>query len=203
MRDAAASFAADAVWRASGQLGCANVVPGAVEVAGERGPVAAQALRDCDVGFEGADGEGRQVGASAVDAADVPPVRPDRVHQPAVLVLQHEGQALPEDREEAGHGRRVGGVAEVGVGREDEPEVVPVVAAGRIGAAAERAGALVLGARSCAGCGAGILLILSVVRIVFFMQINTNRILRELKRLELQVVQCRLNALLAGLWPEL
>jgi hypothetical protein len=36
---------------------------------------------------------------------------------------------------------------------------------------------------------AGILLILSVVRIVFFMQINTNRILRELKRLELQVAR--------------
>jgi cytochrome b561 len=31
------------------------------------------------------------------------------------------------------------------------------------------------------------LLVLAVVRIVFFMQINTNRILREIKRLELQV----------------
>jgi hypothetical protein len=30
---------------------------------------------------------------------------------------------------------------------------------------------------------------LSVVRVVFFLQINTNRILRELKRLELQVAQ--------------
>ena len=29
--------------------------------------------------------------------------------------------------------------------------------------------------------------VLSVVRIVFFMQINTNRVLREIKRLELQV----------------
>jgi len=36
---------------------------------------------------------------------------------------------------------------------------------------------------------AGILVVLSVVRIVFFMQINTNRILRELKRLELQVAR--------------
>jgi hypothetical protein len=34
-----------------------------------------------------------------------------------------------------------------------------------------------------------ILIVLSVVRIVFFMQINTNRILRELKRLELQVAR--------------
>jgi cytochrome b561 len=31
------------------------------------------------------------------------------------------------------------------------------------------------------------LVVLAVVRIVFFMQINTNRILREIKRLELQV----------------
>jgi hypothetical protein len=31
------------------------------------------------------------------------------------------------------------------------------------------------------------LVVLSVVRIVFFMQINTNRVLREIKRLELQV----------------
>jgi len=35
----------------------------------------------------------------------------------------------------------------------------------------------------------GILVILSVVRMVFFMQINTNRVLRELKRLELQVAR--------------
>jgi hypothetical protein len=34
-----------------------------------------------------------------------------------------------------------------------------------------------------------ILLVLSVVRIVFFMQINTNRLLRELKRLELQIAR--------------
>jgi uncharacterized membrane protein YciS (DUF1049 family) len=31
------------------------------------------------------------------------------------------------------------------------------------------------------------LLVLAVIRIVFFMQINTNRILREIKRLELQM----------------
>lgn len=31
------------------------------------------------------------------------------------------------------------------------------------------------------------LVVLAVVRIVFFMQINTNRMLRELKRLELQI----------------
>jgi hypothetical protein len=31
------------------------------------------------------------------------------------------------------------------------------------------------------------LVVLAVVRIVFFMQLNTNRILREIKRLELQV----------------
>lgn len=31
------------------------------------------------------------------------------------------------------------------------------------------------------------LVVLAVVRLVFFMQINTNRILRELKRLELQI----------------
>jgi hypothetical protein len=31
------------------------------------------------------------------------------------------------------------------------------------------------------------LVVLAVVRIVFFMQINTNRVLREIKRLELQV----------------
>lgn len=31
------------------------------------------------------------------------------------------------------------------------------------------------------------LVVLAVIRIVFFMQLNTNRILRELKRLELQV----------------
>ena len=41
---------------------------------------------------------------------------------------------------------------------------------------------------------AGILLLLSVVRIVFFMQINTNRILRELKRLELQVARLAAKA---------
>lgn len=41
---------------------------------------------------------------------------------------------------------------------------------------------------------AGILLVLSVVRIVFFMQINTNRILRELKRLELQVARLAAKA---------
>ena len=40
----------------------------------------------------------------------------------------------------------------------------------------------------------GILLILSVVRLVFFMQINTNRILRELKRLELQVARLAARA---------
>jgi uncharacterized membrane protein len=34
-----------------------------------------------------------------------------------------------------------------------------------------------------------ILLVLSVVRLVFFMQINTNRVLRELKRLELQIAR--------------
>jgi hypothetical protein len=34
-----------------------------------------------------------------------------------------------------------------------------------------------------------ILIVLSVVRIVFFMQINTNRVLHELKRLELQVAR--------------
>jgi len=40
------------------------------------------------------------------------------------------------------------------------------------------------------GAAAGaILLVLSVVRIVFFMQLNTNRLLRELKRLELQVAR--------------
>jgi hypothetical protein len=38
------------------------------------------------------------------------------------------------------------------------------------------------------GAGTGFcLIVLAVVRIVFFMQLNTNRILRELKRLELQV----------------
>ena len=31
------------------------------------------------------------------------------------------------------------------------------------------------------------LVVLAVVRIVFFMQLNTNRVLRELKRLELQI----------------
>ena len=31
------------------------------------------------------------------------------------------------------------------------------------------------------------LVVLAVVRVVFFMQINTNRVLREIKRLELQV----------------
>jgi hypothetical protein len=41
---------------------------------------------------------------------------------------------------------------------------------------------------------AGILVVLSVVRIVFFMQINTNRILRELKRLELQVARMAAKA---------
>lgn len=34
-----------------------------------------------------------------------------------------------------------------------------------------------------------ILIILSVVRLVFFMQINTNRVLRELKRMELQIAR--------------
>ena len=34
-----------------------------------------------------------------------------------------------------------------------------------------------------------ILIVLSVVRIVFFMQINTNRVLREMKRLELQIAR--------------
>jgi hypothetical protein len=34
-----------------------------------------------------------------------------------------------------------------------------------------------------------ILIVLSVVRLVFFMQINTNRILREMKRLELQMAR--------------
>ena len=33
------------------------------------------------------------------------------------------------------------------------------------------------------------LVVLAVVRVLFFMQINTNRILRELKRLELQIVR--------------
>lgn len=37
------------------------------------------------------------------------------------------------------------------------------------------------------GVTAFCLVVLAVVRIVFFMQINTNRILREIKRLELQV----------------
>ena len=38
------------------------------------------------------------------------------------------------------------------------------------------------------GAGTGFcVVVLSVVRIVFFMQINTNRVLREIKRLELQV----------------
>ena len=37
------------------------------------------------------------------------------------------------------------------------------------------------------GAVAFCLIVLSVVRLVFFMQLNTNRILRELKRLELQV----------------
>jgi hypothetical protein len=40
----------------------------------------------------------------------------------------------------------------------------------------------------------GILLVLSVVRIVFFMQINTNRLLRELKRVELQVARLAAQA---------
>jgi hypothetical protein len=31
------------------------------------------------------------------------------------------------------------------------------------------------------------LVVLAVVRLVFFMQLNTNRVLRELKRLELQI----------------
>ena len=34
-----------------------------------------------------------------------------------------------------------------------------------------------------------ILIVLSVVRLVFFMQINTNRMLREMKRLELQIAR--------------
>jgi uncharacterized membrane protein YciS (DUF1049 family) len=33
------------------------------------------------------------------------------------------------------------------------------------------------------------LVVLAVVRVLFFMQINTNRVLRELKRLELQVAR--------------
>ena len=33
------------------------------------------------------------------------------------------------------------------------------------------------------------LVVVAVVRLIFFMQINTNRILREVKRLELQVAQ--------------
>jgi hypothetical protein len=37
------------------------------------------------------------------------------------------------------------------------------------------------------GVTAFCLVVVAVVRIVFFMQINTNRILREIKRLELQV----------------
>ena len=38
------------------------------------------------------------------------------------------------------------------------------------------------------GAGAGFcLVVLAVVRILFFMQLNTNRVLREIKRLELQV----------------
>lgn len=39
-----------------------------------------------------------------------------------------------------------------------------------------------------------ILIVLSVVRIVFFMQINTNRTLHELKRLELQVARLAVHA---------
>src|SRR5262245_43727108 len=38
------------------------------------------------------------------------------------------------------------------------------------------------------GAGTGAcLIVLTTVRLVFFMQINTNRVLRELKRLELQI----------------
>lgn len=38
------------------------------------------------------------------------------------------------------------------------------------------------------GAGMGFcLIVLAVIRIVFFLQINTNRVLRELKRLELQI----------------
>jgi cytochrome b561 len=38
------------------------------------------------------------------------------------------------------------------------------------------------------GAGTGFcLVVLAVIRVVFFMQINTNRILREIKRLELQI----------------
>jgi uncharacterized membrane protein len=39
-----------------------------------------------------------------------------------------------------------------------------------------------------------ILIVLSVVRIVFFMQINTNRMLREIKRLELQIARLAVQA---------
>jgi hypothetical protein len=41
---------------------------------------------------------------------------------------------------------------------------------------------------------AAILLVLAVVRLVLFMQINTNRILRELKRLELQLARMAAKA---------
>ena len=43
-----------------------------------------------------------------------------------------------------------------------------------------------------------ILIVLSVVRIVFFMQINTNRMLHELKRLELQVARLTVHVQKAG-----
>jgi len=43
-----------------------------------------------------------------------------------------------------------------------------------------------------------ILIVLSVVRIVFFMQINTNRTLHELKRLELQVARLAVHAQKGG-----
>lgn len=43
-----------------------------------------------------------------------------------------------------------------------------------------------------------ILIVLSVVRIVFFMQINTNRLLHELKRLELQVARLTIHVQKAG-----
>lgn len=39
-----------------------------------------------------------------------------------------------------------------------------------------------------------ILIVLSVVRLVFFMQINTNRMLREIKRLELQIARLAVHS---------
>lgn len=43
-----------------------------------------------------------------------------------------------------------------------------------------------------------ILIVLSVVRLVFFMQINTNRMLHELKRLELQVARLAVHVQKGG-----